>query len=215
MNHLRPILLVLLSIVITGSLVSCQQSSDAPQPEPGQESAMTEEQQMTSDQPQEPDSESGEDAPLSPDRTAMANVGDTHVHMEYSAPSVRDREIWGNLVAYDEVWSTGAHMATSVEFANDMVIAGETVPAGKYAFFTIPGRESWTVILNENWDQHLADDYDPELDVLRFEVTPEEHEFTEQLKFEILGTPEGDGFIELTWEEIQLRIPISEAGVNS
>lgn len=176
---------------------------------------MTEEQQMTSDQPQEPDSESGEDAPLSPDRTAMANVGDTHVHMEYSAPSVRDREIWGNLVAYDEVWSTGAHMATSVEFANDMVIAGETVPAGKYAFFTIPGRESWTVILNENWDQHLADDYDPELDVLRFEVTPEEHEFTEQLKFEILGTPEGDGFIELTWEEIQLRIPISEAGVNS
>lgn len=176
---------------------------------------MTEDQQSSSDQPQESGSETGEDAPLSPDRTAMADVGETHVHMKYSAPSVRDREIWGDLVAYDEIWVTGAHMATSVEFANDMIVAGETVPAGEYAFFTIPGRESWTVILNENWDQHLADDYDPELDVLRFEVTPEEHEFTEQLTFEVFGSPEGDGIIEFAWEELSLRIPVSETGEAS
>lgn len=212
MNSLRSPFLVLITIAFTWSLVSCQQSSDAPQPETGQERSMAEDQQPPSDQPQESDGEAAEDQPLSPDRTAMADVGDTHVHMVYSAPSVRDREIWGNLVAYDEVWVTGAHMATSVEFANDMVVAGESVPAGKYAFFTIPGRESWTVILNENWDQHQANDYDMELDVLRFEVTPEEHEFTEQLTFDVLGTPEGDGFIEFTWEELKLRIPISEAG---
>lgn len=202
MNWLRPTLLILLAILFTGSLVSCQQSADAPQPEP--ETAL-----------ETQENESAEEQPLSPDRTAMANVGETHVHMEYSAPSIRGREIWGNLVAYDEVWVTGAHMATSVEFANDMIIAGERVTAGKYAFFTIPGRDTWTVILNENWDQHLADDYDPELDVLSVEVTPQEHEFTEQLTFTVLGTPEGDGFIEFAWEEIQLRIPISEAGGDS
>lgn len=215
MNHLHPILLVLITIAFTGLLVSCQQSSDTSQTETGQERAMAEDQQPSMNESQDSGSESDEDQPLSPDRMAMANVGDTHVHMEYSAPSIRDREIWGNLVAYDEVWGTGAHMATSVEFSNDMVFAGERVPAGKYAFFTIPGGETWTVILNENWDQHLADEYDPELNVLRLEVTPEEHEFTEQLTFEVFGNPEGEGFIEFTWEELKLRIPISEAGATS
>ncbi|MEX1212437.1 MAG: DUF2911 domain-containing protein [Balneolaceae bacterium] len=215
MNRLHSILLALITLAVSGSFVSCQQSSDNPNPEAGQEPAMTEDQQPSSDQPQESANEAGEDAPLSPERTAMANVGDTHVHMVYSAPSVRGREIWGNLVDYDQVWVTGAHMATSVEFANDMILAGETVPAGKYAFFTIPGQGTWTVILNENWDQHLADDYDPALDVLRFEVTPGMHEFTEQLTFEIFGTPEGDGFIEFSWEELTLRIPITEANAVS
>jgi len=212
MNPLRLPLLVLLSIAFTGSLVSC---SDDPNPETELEHTLTEDQQQPSDQPQESGREAGEDRPLSPDRMAMANVGETHVHMEYRAPSVRHREIWGGLVPYDRVWVTGAHMATSVEFSNDMVLAGETVLAGKYAFFTIPGREIWTVILNKNWDQHLTDEYDPDLNVLRIEVTPEAHVFTEQLRFDVYGTPEGNGFIEFFWEELKLRIPISEADTSS
>lgn len=215
MNPLRSILLTLITLAITGSFISCQQNSDTPQTETEQEHTMAVDQQPPSDPAQESGSETTEYQPLSPDRMAMANIGNTHVHMEYSAPSVRGREIWGSLVAYDQVWVTGAHMATSVSFPNDMVVAGETVPAGKYAFFTIPGRETWTVILNKNWDQHLADDYDPALDILRFDVTPEAHEFTEQLTFEVYGTSEGDGFVEFTWEELNLRIPISEANTAS
>ncbi len=147
---------------------------------------------------------------LSPSRMAMADVGQTHVHIEYNAPSVRERIIWGGLVAYDTVWVTGAHMATTLEFDNDLRIKDQVVPAGKYAFFTIPGREKWTVILNENWDQHLADDYDQELDVVRIEVEPEQHEFTKQLTYDVLGNIEGKGVIELMWEELKITIPVEE-----
>ena len=42
---------------------------------------------------------------------AMANIGDNHVHLDYSSPRVRGRQIFGGLVAYDQVWSTGAHNA--------------------------------------------------------------------------------------------------------
>jgi len=38
------------------------------------------------------------------------------------------------------------------------VIGDKTVPAGKYAFFTIPGKEDWTIIMNKNWRQHLTKD---------------------------------------------------------
>lgn len=156
------------------------------------------------------DRRSGGNEALSPPRMAMADAGRTHVHIEYNAPSVRDRVIWGELVPYDAVWVTGAHMATTLQFDNDLRIEDQTVPAGKYAFFTIPGEEKWTVILNRNWDQHLADDYDPELDVLRIEVEPEQHEFTEQLTFNVLGNLDGRGVIELMWEELKISIHIEE-----
>ena len=52
----------------------------------------------------------------SPHRTAMATVNGTHVHIEYNSPGVKGRSIWGGLVAYDKVWATGAHNATSVQF---------------------------------------------------------------------------------------------------
>ena len=49
----------------------------------------------------------------SPKTNAMGNIGENHVHIEYSSPSVRGRQIWGGLVSYGVVWASGAHKATS------------------------------------------------------------------------------------------------------
>ena len=106
-------------------------------------------------------------------KEAHAQVGDVHIAINYHSPAVRGRVIWGGLVPYDEVWLTGAHNATSISFSKEININGVTVPEGKYAFFTIPGKEQWTLILNKNWNQHLADDYDVSKDIVRVNVTPE------------------------------------------
>ena len=149
---------------------------------------------------------------LSPRKAAMANVGDVHVHIDYSSPSVRGRVIWGGLVAYDNVWVSGAHSATSVDFSKDVLVNGQLVPAGKYAFFTIPGKEKWTVILNKNYEQHLADDYDPAEDVLRFEVVPTVlDEQVESLTYQVLPSLGGAGAISLSWDKLAIVIPIKEA----
>jgi hypothetical protein len=151
------------------------------------------------------------DSSLSPRKAAMANIGDVHVHIDYSSPSVRGRIIWGGLVAYDQVWVTGAHSATSVDFSKDVLVNGQEVPAGKYAFFTVPGKEKWTVILNKNYEQHLADDYDPEDDVLRFEVVPTALDTqVESLTYQVLPSVGGDGAITLSWDKIAVVIPIEE-----
>ena len=42
--------------------------------------------------------------PKSPKMTAMAMVSTNHVHIEYGSPSVRGRNIWNGLVAYNQVW---------------------------------------------------------------------------------------------------------------
>ena len=100
--------------------------------------------------------------PLSPHTSTMAMVGDAHVHIDYSSPGVRNRIIFGGLLAYDEVWQAGAHMATWIETDKDLIIAGKELEAGKYGFFTIPSQEKWTLIFNTRWDQHGKDKYNPE-----------------------------------------------------
>src|SRR5690606_5145012 len=78
---------------------------------------------------------------LSPHTSAMGIIDGAHIHIDYSSPRVRDRIIFGGLVGYNTVWQAGAHKVTWIETNKDLVIGGETLPAGKYAFFTIPGKE--------------------------------------------------------------------------
>ncbi|SNS62487.1 Protein of unknown function [Belliella buryatensis] len=144
---------------------------------------------------------SGTSNSKSPRTAAMVNIGSNHVHIDYSAPSVRGRQIFGGLVAFGEVWVTGAHSATSISFNEDLEVEGEVIPAGKYALFTIPEKDSWIVILNTNFEQHLADDYNEAEDVARFTIpllVLEEAE--EQLKFEVVSKEDKKGEIVFKWE---------------
>ena len=145
---------------------------------------------------------------LSPHTSAMAMVGDAHVHIDYSSPSVRDRMIFGGLVGYDRVWQAGAHMATWIETNKDLVFEGKTLPAGKYGFFTIPGRETWKVMFNTNWEQHGKDEYDEKNDVLVLEVKPEElASIQEELTYEVEKLDDNKGEISLSWEKTRINLP--------
>ncbi|MFD2743769.1 MULTISPECIES: DUF2911 domain-containing protein [Sphingobacterium] len=145
----------------------------------------------------------------SPKRVTMENVGNTHVHLTYRSPGVKDRIIWGGLVPYGQVWVTGAHTATSIMFTSDITIDGQIVPAGTYAIFTIPEREDWTFILNKNYEQHLADDYKQEEDVLRTTVRPQAHSATPRLTYQIKSVNAQSGVIRLLWEKLEITVPFT------
>ena len=150
---------------------------------------------------------------LSPHKETMAMIGDTHIHIDYSAPSVRGRIVFGGLLAYGEVWQSGAHNATWIETNKDLVINNQLLQAGKYGFFTIPNKENWTVIFNSNWNQHGKDEYNMNEDVLRFEVAPEiSDELTEQLNYSVTQIDDENGIIQLSWEKasISFSFTVSE-----
>jgi hypothetical protein len=143
---------------------------------------------------------------LSPHTSAMAMIGDAHIHIDYSSPGVRNRIIFGGLVGYDTVWQAGAHNATWLETNKDLIIDGKTLPAGKYGFFTIPSQNEWTVIFNSNWEQHGKDDYDEKDDVIRFKVRPMlSEEITEHLEYKVSKVSEEEGSILLAWEKVSLK----------
>ncbi len=145
--------------------------------------------------------------PLSPHTSTMAMVGDAHIHIDYSSPGVRDRIIFGGLLAYDQVWQAGAHMATWIESNKDLEIDGKFLPAGKYGFFTIPSKDDdWTIIFNSNWDQHGKDEYDEKDDVMRFKVEPIiSNKIKEHLEYQVTKINDDEGTISMTWEKVSVR----------
>jgi len=145
----------------------------------------------------------------SPERMAMANIGKSHVHIEYHSPGVKNRIIWGGLVPYGQVWVSGAHNATSINFSGDVTIMGKLVKAGTYAFFTIPDKEYWTIILNSRYDQHLTDEYDQKEDVVRLQVKPIYlDKNVPRLTYEVVSETDSGGNVILTWEKTKIMLPV-------
>ncbi len=140
---------------------------------------------------------------LSPHTSTMAMIGDAHIHIDYSSPGVRDRIIFGGLLAYDKVWQAGAHMATWIETNKDLTIEAQELPKGKYGFFTIPSKDEWIIIFNSNWNQHGKDDYDEKDDVIRFKVKPIiSDSIKEHLEYKVSKISNDEGSISLGWEKV-------------
>lgn len=148
-----------------------------------------------------------EEPAKSPAASVSQVVGLTNVTITYSSPGVKGRQIWGELVPYGEVWRSGANKATTIEFSTDVKVNGTEVKAGKYSFFTIPGKDEWTVILNSVADQWGAFKYDESKDVLRFNVTPKENPFHERLAYIIDFDTPTKSTVALEWKD--LKIPFT------
>jgi len=145
---------------------------------------------------------------LSPHSAAMAMVGDAHVHVDYSSPSVRNRMVFGGLVGYNTVWQAGAHNATWIETNKALKIDGKVLPAGKYGFFVVPGKETWKVMFNSKWDQHGKDEYTEAMDVLVTAVSPKTLESNQEaLTYTVEDKKNNKGVISLAWEKSKIEIP--------
>jgi hypothetical protein len=137
---------------------------------------------------------------------ATGTIDGVGITLEYGRPQVRDREIWGGLVPYGEVWRTGANEATTITFDGDVSIEGQSLPAGTYGLFTIPGKDRWTVIFNKVANQWGAFDYDEGEDALRVTVEPRPHDYVEAMDFGV-----GDGEVVLMWENLAVPFRVAAA----
>lgn len=112
----------------------------------------------------------------SPEQLVTYTKGDLAIDVFYCSPSKKDREIFGALVPYDEVWRTGANEASTFTTNKDLMIVGQPLKAGKYTLWTIPSEDSWKIIFNTKmygWGVKLTDQKasrDPEYDALVIEA---------------------------------------------
>ncbi len=120
----------------------------------------------------------------SPPAEVSQQVGMTQVEVSYHRPSTRDRQIWGALVPYGQVWRAGANENTTIRFSHDVKIQGKELAAGTYGFHLLPQENSpWTAIFSHDARAWGSFSYDESRDALRVEVKPRETEAEEALSY--------------------------------
>lgn len=142
------------------------------------------------------------------------DASDTYVKIVYGQPYKRDREIFGNVVPYGEVWRTGANEATELTTTKDIIFAGEKLKAGTYSLFSIPRQDKeWTIILNSKLGQWGAFDYESDYDVLRVDASARKVESTyETFTIQFDEAIEDSTSILMRWDQTEVKIPIEFTG---
>lgn len=139
----------------------------------------------------------------SPPKTVEGTVNGATITVNYSSPAVKGREIFGGLIPLGKVWRAGANEATIFETSKDIKVEGETLPAGKYSFFIIPGEYNSTFIFNKQTGQ-WGTQYDESQDALRVSVPSGQTQFlVENLTYDI----QNDGMA-VMWEYGQAKASI-------
>ena len=135
-------------------------------------------------------------------------IGLSDVSISYHRPGVKGREIWGNVVKYDEVWRAGANEPTLITFSDDVTIDGKRLGAGTYRFVVIPSKTGdWALIFNtetKNWGTV----YEAKYDSLKIMVKPEPGSHEEWMSFSFTDLTPASTRVVLAWEKIRLSFKL-------
>ncbi|MFC0775524.1 DUF2911 domain-containing protein [Terrimonas alba] len=156
----------------------------------------------------------------SPAAIVTQTIGISTVTINYSRPSVKGRQVWGNLVPYgwnvqpfgaanEAPWRAGANENTTIKFSHDAKVEGQDVPAGLYGlFFVINQDNTGEVILskdNRSWGSFW---YDPKHDQLRAKIQLRDIAPTEMLTYDFSNLTKNSAELNLTWEKKQFPVKI-------
>lgn len=145
----------------------------------------------------------------SPSAKLTQTVGLTEVNVEYSRPAVRDREIFGSLVPYDQLWRTGANANTTITFSDSITLGNQKLKAGTYALYSKPGKSQWEVIFYsnaENWG--TPEDYDDSLIAASVMATPTKiSNKAENFTIAISNLKTDGATLDIMWDDTMVSVP--------
>jgi hypothetical protein len=143
-------------------------------------------------------------------QTIIQEFGLGKVTVKYSRPNIKGRSVEKDLAPFGEVWRTGANDATVITFTDAVSIEGNTVPAGEYAIFTIPGKDEWTIILNKETKQWGSYEYKQSEDVLRYKVKPTQvSEKTETFSIQFSNVMPSSAILDLVWDNFKVSVKMT------
>ena len=151
---------------------------------------------------------SGPMGQLSGRDTLKARIGTANLTVDYGRPRRRGREIFGNVVPWNQVWRAGANAATGFTTDADLLMGGVVIPKGSYTLFMFPSPEGSKLIVNRQTGQ-WGTMYDARQDLVRIDLTAERLSQTVE-PFTIAIDQQGTGgVLRLRWDRTQYSVPFT------
>ena len=182
--------------------------------------------------------------PLRPSQKAsvMQTIGVTDITITYSRPPVKGRTIFADapatmesrakgeatldnqnerkpgepIVPYNHVWRAGANEATMFQVTDDVLINGQPLKAGTYSLHTVPGKDEWTIIFNNDAGQWGSFTYDDKKDALRVKTKPQSvSDNQEWLMFSFDPVSDNSATVNIRWEKTRVPFTVEVKDVKA
>ncbi len=152
--------------------------------------------------------------------TVSQRVGTSDITINYSRPSVKDREIWGKLVPYGmnnlgfgtataAPWRAGADENTTITFSHDAKVDGKDIKAGTYGLhIEVKEGDKATIILSHDINSWGSFFYDANNDALRADITTNTVAHKELLTYEFNTVKPTSAIASLVWEKKEFPFTI-------
>ena len=151
----------------------------------------------------------------SPPAQATVTVAGKKIAVNYSAPSVRGRKIFGDggLLSGDPTypaWRAGANLATLFHTDADVSVGGLNVPKGDYTLYCwVKDPNAWELIINKQTGQ-TGLEYDAKRDLGRVKMTMSKPPaLVETLKYTLTAQGANAARLQLEWENHVASVPIT------
>ena len=153
--------------------------------------------------------------------TISQRIGVSDVTITYSRPSVKGREIWGQLVPYGmnnlgfgtstaAPWRAGADENTTITFSHDAKVEGKSIKAGTYGFhIEVKPDNKATIILSHDANAWGSFFYDASKDALRADITTKTVPHKELLTYEFTDVTPTTTVVSLLWEKKEFPFTIA------
>lgn len=150
----------------------------------------------------------------------MQTIGITDISISYSRPSVREREIWGNLVPYgmnnlgfgtakESPWRAGADENSVIKFTDNVTIEGEPLAKGNYGLHMVIMEDNTAeIIFSKDYEAWGSYFYDPAQDALRVKVNTNEIPHVEELTYVFSDIKPTSSKISLLWGEKEIPFTV-------
>ena len=182
--------------------------------------------------------------PIRPSQKAsvMQTVGVTDITITYSRPPVKGRIIFADapatmesrakgeatldnqnerkpgepIVPYNHVWRAGANEATMFQVTDDVSINGQPLKAGTYSLHTVPGKDEWTIVFNNDAGQWGSFTYDEKKDALRVKTKPQMvSDNQEWLTYNFDPVTDNSATVNLRWEKVRVPFTVEVKDVKA
>ena len=182
--------------------------------------------------------------PIRPSQKAsvMQTIGVTDITITYSRPPVKGRPIFADappdmearhkgeatldnqnerkpgepIVPYNHVWRAGANEATMFQVTDDVLINGQPLKAGTYSLHTVPGKDEWTIVFNNDAGQWGSFTYDEKKDALRVKAKPQmAGDNQEWLIYSFDPVTDNSATVNLRWEKVRVPFTVEVKDVKA
>jgi hypothetical protein len=143
-------------------------------------------------------------------QTIKQDFGMGAIELIYSRPNAKGRKIFGDLTPFNKLWRTGANAATKLIFTDAVELGGKKIDTGTYVLYTIPGVDTWEIILNKGLTNSGTDGYKESEDIVRFKVAPMKSKTNlETFTMQFANIKPESCELQLMWEKTVVSIPIT------